>query len=307
MRAGLLIALAASVLSFPALAQEGKQVPRSPEDAPAVLETEEPQQAPEAHGGTSEGIEHGDPQMGAPKEDGPHPGHDHAVHHPEKQKWSFKGPFASYDRAAVQRGFEVYRQVCASCHSMGRLYYRDLMALGYTEDQVKAIAADYTVTDGPNDEGEMFERPARPSDRFKDPFANRQAAMFANNGAYPPDMSLLSKARHGGPDYIYGILTGYGPPEPGREILPGQHWNNIMPGNIIAMAPPLADGMVSYEDGTEGTLDQYARDVSQFLAWASEPHMEVRKRTGVRAFLFLLVFTLIMYGVKKKVWQDIHH
>lgn len=235
-----------------------------------------------------------------------HEGHPHTPGHAESQDWSFEGMFGTYDRAALRRGFEVYRQVCAACHSMDRLYYRNLTDLGYSEDQVKAIAADYLVTDGPNDEGEMFERQARPSDHFKAPFANKQAAMYANNGAYPPDMSLLAKARHGGADYIYGILTGYGEPPAGVELLPGQHWNSTMHGNIIAMAPPVSDGMVSYEDGTEGTLDNYARDVAQFLAWAAEPQMEARKRTGLKALIFLLVFSFVMYGVKKKVWKDVH-
>lgn len=229
-------------------------------------------------------------------------GHAHA---PEKQEWSFKGPFGTYDRAALQRGFEVYRQVCSACHSMNRVYYRNLMDIGYSEDQVKAIAGDYLITDGPNDEGDMFERPGRPSDRLKSPFPNTKAAMYANNGALPPDLSLIAKARHGGADYIYGILTGYEEAPEGKELLPGQHWNKTMPGNIIAMASPLSDGMVGYEDGTEGTLHNYAHDVAQFLTWAGEPHMEVRKRTGVKAFIFLLVFTMFMYGVKKRIWKDV--
>lgn len=226
--------------------------------------------------------------------------------HTEKQHWSFQGMFGTYDRASLQRGFEVYRQVCASCHSLNLLSYRNLEDLGYSPDQVKAIASEYNVMDGPNDEGEMFERPARPSDRFKAPFANVKAAMYANNGAAPPDMSLLAKARHGGADYIYGILTGYEEAPEGTELMSGQYWNKAMPGHIIAMAQPVSDGMVSYEDGTEGTLNQYAMDVATFLTWASEPHMEVRKQMGVRAIIFLLIFAFIMYGVKKRVWRDIH-
>ncbi len=225
---------------------------------------------------------------------------------PAHQNWSFDGPFGTYDRAALQRGFEVYRQVCASCHSMNLVSYRNLTALGYTEGQIKTVAAEYMVTDGPNDEGEMFERPARPSDHLKAPFPNKKASMAANNGAYPPDLSLISKARHGGADYIYGILTGYAEPPAGTTIMSGQHWNKTMPGHIIAMPPPLADGQVSYEDGTPGTVDQYARDVAQFLTWASEPSMEVRKQTGTKAFIFILVFTLVMYAIKKKVWGNVH-
>ena len=234
------------------------------------------------------------------------PAHASESTHAPSQHWSFEGMFGTYDRAALQRGFEVYRQVCASCHSLDLLSYRNLEEIGYSPDQVKAIASEYNVMDGPNEEGEMFERPARPSDRIKAPFANKQAAMYANNGAYPPDMSLLVKARHGGVDYIYGILTGYGEAPEGTELMTGQHWNKVMSGHIIAMAQPISDGMVSYEDGTEGTLHQYAMDVSTFLTWASEPQMEARKKMGVRALIFLLVFTFIMYGVKKRVWRDMH-
>ncbi len=228
-------------------------------------------------------------------------------HHPlPKQHWHFDGVFGTYDRAALQRGFKVYSQVCAACHGMSKMYYRNLSALGYDEGQLKTIASQYTVMDGPNDEGEMFERPGRPSDRFVSPYANRQAAMYANNGAYPPDMSLLVKARHGGPDYVHAILTGYAEPPADAHLMTGQYWNKYMPGNVIAMAPPLSDGLVGYEDGTPETVAQYARDVSEFLTWASEPHMEDRKRTGIKAFLFLLVFTGIMYAVKKKIWRGAH-
>ncbi len=225
---------------------------------------------------------------------------------PPQQEWGSNGILGTYDRAALQRGYKVYSQVCASCHSMERASYRNLADLGYSAQEVKAIAAEYTVVDGPDDEGEMFERPALPSDNFVSPFANRQAAMYANNGAFPPDMSLLVKARAGGADYIYALLTGYDEPPHGDELLDGQYWNKYMPGHVLAMAPPIADGMVAYEDGSPETLHQYSMDVSHFLAWVSEPHMEARKRTGLKAFLFLLVFAFVMYGVKKKVWADIH-
>lgn len=230
----------------------------------------------------------------------------HAAPHPPALQWRFEGVFGSYDKAALQRGYKVYAQVCASCHSMDRVYFRNLEALGYSEAQIKTIAAQYTVKDGPNDEGEMFERPAKPSDRFPVPFPNRQAAMYANNGAYPPDMSLLAKARHGGADYIYGILTGFEDPPAGTTLLSGQHWNRYMPGHVIAMAPPLSDGLVAYEDGSPQTAAQYARDVAEFLAFVSEPHMEERKRAGIKVFLFLLVATGLMYGVKRKIWADAH-
>jgi ubiquinol-cytochrome c reductase cytochrome c1 subunit len=225
---------------------------------------------------------------------------------PPKQHWSFEGVFGTYDRGALQRGYKVYSMVCASCHSMDRLYYRDLAALGYSDAQIKNIASNYMVEDGPDDEGEMYDRPALPSDRFVNPYPNTNAAKFANNGAMPPDMSLLVKARAGGADYIMALMTGYGEPPHGEELQPGQYWNKYMTGHVIAMAPPLSDGQVAYEDGTPETVSQYARDVSHFLAWASEPHLEKRKQTGLKVFLFLLVFTCVMYAVKKKIWAQVH-
>jgi len=222
-----------------------------------------------------------------------------------KQDWSFSGPFGTFDRGALQRGFQVYKQVCSACHSMDHLSYRNLTALGYSEAQVKAIAADYTVMDGPNEEGEMFERPAVPSDTFKNPYPNEQAARYVNNGALPVDMSLIAKARKNGPDYIYALLTGYESPPEGVTLGTGQHWNKYMPGHKIAMAAPLADEIVAYEDGSPTTMEQYAKDVSHFLMWAAEPHMEVRKRTGIKVVLFLVVFAGIMYAVKRKIWADV--
>jgi ubiquinol-cytochrome c reductase cytochrome c1 subunit len=222
------------------------------------------------------------------------------------QHWSFDGAFGTYDRAALQRGFQVYKQVCSACHSMKRVSYRNLSALGYNEDEIKAIAADAMITDGPNDEGEMFERPGRPSDKFKSPFANDKMAQYANNGALPPDLSLITKARPHGADYIFALLTGYGEAPAGEELLPGQNWNKYFAGHKIAMAPPLSAGSVAYEDGTDGTVEQYAKDLAQFLTWAAEPEMEVRKQTGLKAILFLAVFALIMYRVKRKVWAKAH-
>ena len=226
--------------------------------------------------------------------------------HPPELEWSFEGPLGTYDRGALQRGFKVYKQVCSACHSMNRLYYRNLSALGYNEAEVKAIASEYTVMDGPDDEGEMFERAALPSDKFASPYPNEKAAAYANGGAYPPDMTLLAQARHGGANYIYGILTGYEEAPHGKELLQGQYWNKYMPGHVIAMAPPLADGMIEYTDGAPETVSQYAKDVSHFLAWTSNPDLEKRKRIGVKVFLFLLVFAGIMYAVKKKIWADVH-
>jgi ubiquinol-cytochrome c reductase cytochrome c1 subunit len=229
-------------------------------------------------------------------------------HHLEHLNWSFDGPFGTYDRAALQRGFLVYKQVCSACHGLDKMYYRHLGALGYSDAQIKTIAADVTVQDGPNDEGEMFDRPGRPSDKFKNPFPNAKAAMFANNGALPPDLSLITKARHGGADYVYGVLTGYGEAPADMKLVPGQYYNKAKDGHIIAMPPPLtADGQVAYEDPkTPQTVDQYARDVAQFLTWAAEPEMEQRKRMGVKVLVFLAFFAGIMYAAKRKVWENIH-
>jgi ubiquinol-cytochrome c reductase cytochrome c1 subunit len=226
--------------------------------------------------------------------------------HPPEQEWPHKGPLGSYDKAALQRGFQVYKEVCSACHSLKYLSYRNLEALGYTPEQVKSLAAEYTVTDGPNDEGEMFDRPARPSDRFHAPFKNDNAARAANGGALPPDLSLIVKARNGGENYVYGLLTGYGEPPAGTTVNPGMHWNKYFPGHQIAMAPPLMDGQVTRSDGHAATLDEAARDVTQFLAWAAEPHADERKQMGWKVLLYLGVFAGIMYAAKRKVWKDLH-
>jgi ubiquinol-cytochrome c reductase cytochrome c1 subunit len=226
---------------------------------------------------------------------------------PPDLDWSFEGPFGTYDRAAMQRGFKVYRQVCATCHALKHLHYRNLSDLGYTEAQIKAIAAKDTVRDGPNDQGKMFERPAKPSDKIARPYKNKAQAKYANNGAYPPDQSLIVDARAGGADYVYGILTGYTDPPESKELRAGQYWNKYMPGHIIAMPPPLQDGIVKYEDGSPETVEQYARDVTHFLTWASEPKMEARKQMGIKVILFLIVFAAVMYGVKKKLWARLEH
>jgi len=226
---------------------------------------------------------------------------------PPRQAWSFDGHFGTFDRGALQRGLKVYREVCASCHSMKRIAFRNLEALGYDEGQVKAIAAEYTVVnEEPDEQGDMFERPARPSDRFPSPFANDNAAKFANNNAFPPDLSLIVKARPHGADYIYALLTGYEDPADGHHLMEGQHYNKYMPGHIIAMAPPLSDEQITYEDGTSQTVEQYSKDVTEFLAWASEPELEERKQTGIKVLIFLLIFTGVMYGIKKKTWAKLH-
>jgi ubiquinol-cytochrome c reductase cytochrome c1 subunit len=224
---------------------------------------------------------------------------------PEKE-WSFNSLFGTYDRAAQQRGFMVYKDVCASCHGLRLVAYRNLMDIGFTEDEVKAIAAAYLVTDGPNDTGDMFERPATPADRFVSPFPNDNAARASNGGALPPDLSLMVKARVGGPDYVYGILTGYVDPPADVVVREGLYYNAYFTGHEIAMPPPLFDDAVEYPDGTPATVDQMAEDVTQFLAWAAEPNLEERHRMGVKVLLFLLVLTALAYAVKRKVWANVH-
>lgn len=221
--------------------------------------------------------------------------------------WPHAGAFGTYDRAALQRGFQVYKQVCSTCHALRYLSYRDLADLGFNAAEVKAIAAEYQVSDGPNDQGEMYQRPARPSDDIVKPFANDNAARAANGGALPPNLSLIIKAREGHEDYVYSILTGYGQtPTQGETMGTGMNYNPYFPGHQIAMPQPLSDNAVTYADGTKATIEQEARDVVQFLAWASEPKMEERKQTGIKALVFLIVFAAIMYGVKRSIWKDLH-
>jgi ubiquinol-cytochrome c reductase cytochrome c1 subunit len=220
--------------------------------------------------------------------------------------WSFSGVFGQFDRGALQRGLQVYREVCSGCHGIQFIHFRNLAALGYDEDEIKAIAAEYTVEDGPNDEGEMFERPGRPSDRFPSPFPNDKAAAAANNGAVPPDLSLMTKARDDGPNYIHALLTGYEEPPEDFEVIEGTSYNVYFPGNQTAMAPPLFEDAVEYGDGTPATVEQMAADVTTFLAWAAEPELEERKRMGINVMLFLLVFTGVLYAVKRKVWAELH-
>ena len=220
--------------------------------------------------------------------------------------WSFSGPFGTYDRAALQRGFQVYKNVCSGCHALSYVAYRNLEDLGYNEDEIKAIAAEATVMDGPNDDGEMFERPGIPADRFASPFPNEKAARAANGGAYPPDLSLIVKARPDGANYVRALLIGYTEPPADFNLMPGMNYNAYFPGHQIAMAQPLYGDDVTYEDGTPSTIEQEAEDLTTFLAWASEPEMEERKRAGVMTLLFLLIFTGLLYATKRKIWADVH-
>ncbi|NBB51274.1 cytochrome c1 [Rhizobium sp. CRIBSB] len=245
---------------------------------------------------------------------------------PKQMDWSFAGPFGKYDKAQLQRGLKVYTEVCSACHSMNLVAFRTLEDLGYSEAQVKAFAANYEVTDGPNADGEMFTRKAVPSDHFPSPFPNKEAAAAANGGAAPPDFSLIAKARgvtrgfptfvfdiftqyqQGGPDYIHALLTGYQDPPEGVEVAEGTHFNPyFIAGQALAMAAPLSDGQVTYDDGSPETLEQYSTDVSAFLMWAAEPHLEDRKRMGFMVMVFLAIFTALIYLTKKSVYANKEH
>jgi ubiquinol-cytochrome c reductase cytochrome c1 subunit len=227
--------------------------------------------------------------------------------HPPDTKFSFDGLFGTFDRASAQRGFQVYKEVCSNCHSMRQHSYRNLRELGLSDAEVRAIAATVQVNDGPNDEGQMFERPGRPSDRFRSPFTNEKAARAANNGALPPDLSVIVKAREGGADYIHALLTGYSDPPEDVQLMDGMNYNKYFAGRQIAMAPPLAgEGQVEFKDGTTATVEQMSRDVTTFLAWAAEPELESRKQMGVRIILFLTILGGLTYAVKRKIWSDVH-
>ena len=247
---------------------------------------------------------------------------------PPKQRWSFAGPFGLYDPEQLQRGFKIYREVCSNCHSLKLLAFRNLAdpgGPGFTEPQAATIAATFQVTAGPNDQGEMFQRPGKIADYFPPPFANDQAARNANGGALPPDMSVLAKARsvergfpwfifdaftqyqEDGPDYIHAILNGYEDPPAGFTLPPGAQYNKYFPGHAIGMPKPLSDGQVEYTDGTPTTVDQYGRDIAAFLMWAAEPKLDERKRLGFQVFVFLIVLTGLLYFTKKKVWYEVLH
>lgn len=243
---------------------------------------------------------------------------------PPRVKWSFSGPFGKYDRAQLQRGLKVYREVCAVCHGLKYVAFRNLTDLGYSEAQVKAIASEYKIQDGPNDQGDMFEREGRPADYFPTPWPNENAARARYNGV-PPDMSVLAKARgyergfpwfifdmftqfqEHGVDYIHALMTGYKEKPPAGVTLPqGSFYNEYFPGHAIAMPPPLSDKRIDYTDGSPATVDQFAKDVSAFMMWAAEPHLEARKRIGFQVMIFLIVLAGLLYFTKKKVWADAH-
>lgn len=222
------------------------------------------------------------------------------------RSWQHEGFFGSFDRAAAQRGLQAYREVCAGCHGLKYVAFRNLTALGYTEEQVEALAAEYIVVDGPNDEGEMFEREGLPFDYFPSPFANEKEAAFINGGVAPPDLSVMTKARADGTNYLYSLLRGYEEPPPDVEIRDGSYYNKYYPGHWIAMPPPLYEDGITYADGTPATIEQMAADLSVFLTWAAEPKLEERKQTGLKVLLFLITLTGLFYATKLKVWADTH-
>lgn len=223
------------------------------------------------------------------------------------QDWEYEGVFGTFDRGALQRGFQVFEEVCAACHSLRYIAFRNLVEIGFTEEEAKAIAAQYEVEDGPDDEGAMFTRPARLADYWPSPFANDNEARAANGGALPPDLSLIVKAREGGSDYLYALMIGYEDEAPeGVEMADGMSYNRYFPGHQIAMPPPLYDEAVEYADDTPATLDQHARDVTAFLAWTAEPELEERKQTGLKVLIFVFILTAVLFVIYRRVWARLH-
>lgn len=225
---------------------------------------------------------------------------------PRQEQWSFDGIFGHFDKQAIQRGFQVYKEVCSACHSLDMLYFRNLEEVGFSKEEVASLAASYEVSDGPNDQGEMFKRPGKPFDKFVAPYPNEQAARTANNGAYPPDFSLIVKARPDGANYIHALLNGYGnTPPTDMKIANGMSYNPYFPGGQIAMPQPLSEGMVTYEDGTASTVEQMSYDVVNFLQWAAEPEMEKRKSMGLKVIVYLFIFTIVFYVAKSRIWAKL--
>jgi ubiquinol-cytochrome c reductase cytochrome c1 subunit len=223
-----------------------------------------------------------------------------------QRSWNHDGFFGTYDRSAAQRGFQVYREACSGCHGLSYVAFRNLEALGFTAEEATAIAAEYQVIDGPNDEGEMFERPAKLSDHFPPPFPNDEMGRFLNGGALPPDLSLITKARADGTNYIYSLLQGYEEPPADVEGLEGLYYNAYFPNHWIAMPPPLFDDAVTYVDGSSTSMEQMAGDLAVFLSWTAEPTLEERKQTGLKVLLFLIILTGLFYATKRKIWADLH-
>jgi len=221
---------------------------------------------------------------------------------PPQYPWNHRFPWQGFDHSSIRRGFQVYQEVCATCHSLDKIAYRHLINVAYTEEEAKAIAAEKEIQDGPDEQGEMFERPGKLSDYIPRPYPNKQAARFANNGSLPPDLSLVVKARPDHEDYLFSLLTGYKDAPAGINLRPGLLFNPYFPGGAIAMPTPLAEGMITYDDGTPATVSQMAKDVTTFLAWASEPSHDERKRQGVKVIMMLVVFSVPWLWYKKYIW-----
>lgn len=225
---------------------------------------------------------------------------------PKKLKWNFDGMLGTFDRTSIQRGFQVYKEVCSACHSLDLISFRNLTEIGFSLEQAKEIAKGYSIQAGPNDSGEMFERPGTLPDYFPNPYANEQTARASNNGAYPPDLSLVVRARPNGANYVFSLLTGFNQTPPNEmKIQDGMYYNPYFPGMQISMAPPLSEGIVQYTDGTAATTEQMAKDVVNFLQWTSDPKMESRKSMGIKVLIFLFIFTGLFYVAKKRVWSKI--
>ena len=223
------------------------------------------------------------------------------------QDWQHEGVFGSFDRGELQRGFQVFKEVCSACHSLQYIAFRNLLEIDFTEEEAKAIAEEYEVEDGPDDEGEMFFRSAGLSDYWPSPFANDNEARALNGGALPPDLSLIIKAREGGADYLYALMTGYEDEAPeGMELADGMSFNHFYQGQQIAMPEPLYDEAVEYVDGTPMTLAQHARDVTVFLSWTAEPELEERKQTGLKVLIFVFVLTAVLFVIYRRVWARLH-
>lgn len=244
---------------------------------------------------------------------------------PERQEWSWTGLLGRFDKDSVKRGYKIYREVCSSCHSMNRMYFRNISSIGFTNEEVDKIAKSYDVVDGPNDEGYRYYREGKVSDKFVNPYENENLARAANGGAYPPDLSLIVKSRavgkyniavnlydwmlgygtSSGADYVYSLLTGFQDKPDHFDLPEGKYYNKFFPGNAISMAPPLNNEIVEYEDGTPASISQHARDITTFLAWASEPELDTRKNMGVFVVLYLIFFSILLFFYKKKIWKDV--
>ncbi len=300
-------ALACCALSVAALAQDNSTAPAPPTNTVAPAPTSANETAAPAPAPAEAAAPAADAGSGVPPPAMPM----------KEMQWSFDGPAGMYDRAALQRGFQIYKEVCSACHSLKRVAFRNLGdpgGPGFSEAEVKAIAAAFKVPAEPDDQGRTYDdsgqrltRPGTPSDYFPGPFENDKAARAANNGALPPDLSVIIKAREGGPDYVYSILTGFGQPVPGTmHMQTNMNYNPYFAGQQIAMPPPLSDGIVSYSDGTKASVDQMARDVVTFLSWAAEPKMEERKHLGFGVMIYLIVLSGLLYLAYQRVWHGKH-